>query len=197
MKRKQILPFIVGVCFLPEAPVVAEPSWPIAPYNYVVVDQDLRAVLRQFAANTGLRLVLSDKVRGRVHGPLSSASSRDFFDMLVRQFGLDWTYDGAIIWVSTAAESQTNMLSLQGVSFARLRQALATAGLLDPRFQLRAPPGSDIAIVSGPPHYIALVQQALAALAGGKAPAERPASHKSLALIRGDVVSTVDFPYFP
>ena len=51
------------------APVAAmEPSWPVTPYDYVVVDQDLRTVLLQFGANIGTRIALSDQVGGRVHG---------------------------------------------------------------------------------------------------------------------------------
>jgi type III secretion protein C len=172
----------------------AEPVWPTTVYDYVVVDQDLRAVLQQFGVNTGLRLALSDKVQGRVHGPLPSAPPREFLNNLAQQFGLDWTFDGSIIWISATSEAQTQMLPMQGVGFDRLKASLTGAGLLEPRFQLRPAANNTIAVVSGPPHYNSIVQQALTALAAEKAPPEPAPAHKSVVLMRGAASTRVDFP---
>lgn len=172
----------------------AEPAWSTAPYDYVIVDQDLRSVLQQFGANTGLRLTLSDKVQGRVRGPLPSVPPREFFNNLTRQFGLDWTYDGSIISVSSTSEAQTQLLPLQGVGFDKLHKSLTDAGLLDLRFELRSPLGGDIVLISGPPRYLAIVQQVLAALAAEKTPLQRPAAQKALVLMRGSASTRVEFP---
>ena len=172
----------------------AEPDWPAERYDYVVVDQDLRAVLQQFGVNTGLRVALSDKVQGRVHGPLPSVPPREFLSNLAQEFGLDWTYDGSIIWVTAASEVQTQMLPMQGVGFEKLRVSLSSAGLLEPRFQLRPAANDGMAVVSGPPRYITVVQQALAALAAEKAPPEKPRGHQSVVLMRGATTTRVDFP---
>lgn len=172
----------------------AEPAWPTAPYNYVVVDQDVRTVLTQFGANTGLRIALSDAVQGRVHGRTPAAPARDVLAGLAQSFGLDWYYDGAVIWVSAASEAETHILPLQGVSFARLRNGLAAADLLDRRFGLKAGVGPDIAIVSGPPRYVAMIKQAVAALAADKPAAPQAAPGQTLVVFRGSSASRVQFP---
>src|ERR1700760_2315335 len=106
-------------------PAAAEPPWPPGAYNYIVVDQDLREVLQQFGVNTGLKLALSDKVQGRVHGPLPTMLPRQFLDNLAQQFGLEWVYDGSIVSISLASEARTEMLALRGVPFDALRDGLS------------------------------------------------------------------------
>ena len=180
---------------------VAEPPWPPGIYKYVVVDQDLREVLQQFGINTGLKVALSDKVQGRVHGPLPSLPPRDFLDSLAQQFGLEWVYDGAIVTVSSVSESQTEMLPLQGVPFDTLHEGLAKAGLVDARYQFRPMMSGRTAIVSGPPRYIVLVHDGLAAILADKpatppaqttAPAVQPPS-RVLKIMRGASSSVVEF----
>lgn len=169
----------------------AEPKWPSAPYDYVVVDQDLRTVLTQFGANTGLRITLSDAVQGQVRGRLPSVPPKEFLDNLAQSFGLDWYFDGAVISISAASEAQARLLPLQGVGFAKLRNGLVSAGLIDPRFQLRPGVSPDIALVSGPPRYVALVQQAVTALSSEK---EVKRDSPSVMIIRGATASRVQFP---
>lgn len=152
----------------------AEPPWPTGTYSYVVIEQDLRDVLQQFAINNHLKIALSDKVQGRVHGPLPAESPRDFLNRLAQQFGLEWVYDGSIISISADAEAKTEMIPLRDVSFNRLHDGLASAGLLDPRYQFKPIMGGQIALVSGPPRYVGIVQDALAAL-----PKDKPAEPKT------------------
>lgn len=172
----------------------AEPIWPTTAYDYVVVDQDLRTVLTQFGTNTGLRIVLSDAVQGRVHGRLPSAPPREFLSNLAQAFGLDWYFDGAVISISATSEAQTRLLPLQAVSFSKLRDALASVGLLDQRFQLRTGLGPSIALASGPPRYLAMVQQAAVALATEKEVKREPAGAETLVVFRGSSMSRVQFP---
>jgi type III secretion protein C len=192
-----ILPIILG-----SQRAVAEPPWPAGAYNYVVVDQDLREVLQQFGANTGLKLALSDKVQGRVHGPLPSMLPRQFLDNLAQQFGLEWVYDGSIISVSLASEARTEMLALRDISFDVLRDGLLSAGLLDSRYQFRSVMSGRAALVSGPPRYISLVHDGLAAIPAPSQPttvSSTPASpppippSRSVTLMRGAASSVVEF----
>lgn len=155
---------------------MAEPPWPAGTYSYVVVDQDLRDLLQQFGVNTGLKVALSDKVQGRVHGPLPSLPSGQFLDSLAQQFGLEWVYDGSIISVSAVSESQTEMLPLRNVPFGKLRDGLAGAGLLDTRYQFRPVMDGHTALISGPPRYIGLAHDGLAAILADKPVPVTPAS---------------------
>lgn len=165
--------------FIPAKVKAAEPVWSTAPYNYVVVDQDLRTVLQQFGANIGLRIVLSDAVQGKVHGRLPSAPPREFLSNLAQMFGLDWYYDGSVLSISSTTEAQTHLLPLQGLTFEALRNGLSATGLLDPRFDLKPGLGKAVALVSGPPHYWAMVQQAAAALQTASGPPPPPEQAKA------------------
>jgi type III secretion protein C len=173
----------------------AEPDWPHTPYDYVVIDQDLRVVLEQFGSNIGVRVVLSDAVQGRVHGRLPVAEPRAFLDHLTRAFGLDWYYDGAAIAVSAVSETQTRMITLQDLDFETVRASLLASGVLDPRHQLRPGPAPNSALASGPPRYLELLQQTIAALSPGRAQAAAaPSGQVSLMVFRGAAASRVDFP---
>lgn len=191
---------LLGV-LLAAAPARADvPGWPSAPYRYAVVDQDLRVVLQEFGRNLGLRVALSDAVQGRVRGRLPELPPEQFLDHLARAFGLDWYFDGSVLSVSASSEAQTRFVKLRGLSVAALRDGLRRAGLLDARFALRAGPSADIAMVSGPPRYVALVEQSAAAIADDRppplpAPPPQAASlAASLVVFRGAQASVVRLP---
>jgi hypothetical protein len=185
--------------------VFAEPSWPGGTYGYVVVDQDLRDVLQQFGVNTGLKLAVSDKVHGRVHGPVPSVPAKQFLDSLAQQFGLEWVYDGSIITVSSASEAKTEVMPLGDVPFDRLRDGLASAGFLDPRYQFKPFMGGHGALVSGPPRFISLVHEGLAAFPAEKPRVTEPAAAppvvqarpapptRSVTVMKGSSTSVVEF----
>lgn len=184
----------------------AEPAWPNGTYNYVVLDQDLRDVLRQFGINTGLKISLTDKVAGHVRGPLPAVPPRQFLEGLARQYGLDWLYDGSIISISASSEARTEMVDLGKVSFKTLHDGLSSVGLLDPRYQFRPTMSGRAVLVSGPPRYIELVNRGLAAAANelpaksDQAPpvsspsiiaaAPKPAS-RTIVVMRGAVTANV------
>lgn len=146
----------------------ADPAWPSSPYRYLVVDQDLRVLLEEFGRNTGLRVALTEGVKGRVRGSLPQVHAREFLDTAARTYGLDWYYDGSVMHVSTTAEAATRLLDLRGVPFHRLVEGLDQAGIADARFGMRQGPALGSVMVSGPPRYIQLVSDAVATMAGQK-----------------------------
>ena len=179
----------------PRALVAAEPAWPAAAYDYIVIDQDLRTVLEQFGLNTGLRIALSENVKGRVRGRVQPAPPRQFFDHLTEMFGLDWYYDGAVISVSAKSETQTELVKLSNASFAQLKDALDAAGFLDQRYQLRQGADQSVAIASGPPQYLAMVKKAATILSPepGKKP-EVPAKNEVMIIRGSSAVRKIVFP---
>jgi type III secretion protein C len=182
---------LVAIAFVPKGLRAAEPAWPSDTYDYIVVDQDLRTVLEQYGFNTGLRVVLSDAVRGKVHGRLPPAQPRQFFDHLTQMFGLDWYYDGTAIWISAKSETRTDLISLKNIDFAQLHSDLAAAGFLDERYQLRPGP-QNAAIASGPPQYLAMVKQ----VASSVSPASKPTvqARQRVMIVRGASVTWAEFP---
>jgi|SRR4051812_22406595 type III secretion protein C len=162
-----------------------EPAWPTEPYRYTIVDQDLSNVLQEFGRNTGLRLEVSPEVRGRVRGPLPELAAREFIEHLARNYGFDWYFDGFRIYVTSNKEASSRLIQLSTVPLQRLESALRDLALYDVRFSLKSIKQADMAMVSGPPQYIQMVERTLVAL---KPRLDQPSS---ITVYRGEHVHVV------
>jgi type III secretion protein C len=148
----------------------AEPNWPSEPYNYIVVDQDLRAALEEFGNHYGMSVQVSDDVHGRVRGKLPPMAPREFLDRLATTYGLAWYYDGSILFVTPVAQMVSKLLPLGGASFTELMNDLKHLEIYDDRYPLRYSPGDKLLLVAGPQRYVDLVEQTLEAVAAQRAP---------------------------
>jgi type III secretion protein C len=192
--QRILLPFI-GLALLAAVQVPSMATavkWPEGPYPYVPVNQSVRDVLHQFEMNTGIRVRLSDGVKGQVDGALPQDSAQAFLDGLARRLDIDWVYDGDGLALSARAERETRTLPLDGVDFAVLRQSLAQADLLDDRYDITRTKGRDAVSVSGPPAYADVVARMLRTLEPAP-PAAREAGGE-LVIMRGAAVSRQAFP---
>jgi type II secretory pathway component GspD/PulD (secretin) len=138
--------------------------WPDKPYPYVVLDQDVRDVLGAFGSNLDIPVKVSDKVSGRVRGRLPELTPQKLLDQLAASFGLQWYYDGQVLYVTTVEEAVSEMLPLGAIRFEELQASLASLQLDDPRFPPRPLASANVALVSGPPRYVALVKETMQAL---------------------------------
>jgi type II secretory pathway component GspD/PulD (secretin) len=142
-----------------------EPQWPVGPYKYMVIDQDIKGVLTEFGRNVGVPIDLSDQVKGRLRGRLAVAQPREFLDRLCESYGLVWYFDGAVLHVSAKAEIRTELVSIGRLSPGQVNEKLNALGIADPRFAVRSTPDASVISVSGPPPFVSLVRQTVAALA--------------------------------
>lgn len=150
----------------PAPPPAARDDWRGRPFEYAVVDQELRDVLIELGKRVGLNAVVSDGVRGRVRGRLARGTAVETLDRLAAIYGLDWFTDGSTLHVSAVGEAVSRLVDLGGVPPAQLDSALRTLGVLDQRWPIRgSDPSLGMAMVSGPPRYVALVEQTLSVLA--------------------------------
>lgn len=147
-----------------------------------VVDQDLADVLVEVGSQVGVRVSVSPTVAGRVHGRLPEATTDAALDRLGRMFGFEWYFDGETVYVSALSESGSRLLNLGSVDSQRLAQALDQLGIADPRWPIRNAEGAGLGMVAGPPRYLALVEQTLAAL-----PHRTP---EGIRIFRGSLVSS-------
>ncbi|SEK10056.1 MULTISPECIES: type III secretion system outer membrane ring subunit SctC [unclassified Variovorax] len=157
---------------LPGAPAHAgPPPWSDAPYTYYAESQPLAKVLRDFAASFSLALELSPQVTGPVNGRFSSPTPTDFLNQLGGVYGFNWFTHAGTLYVSRTTETTTRSITASGASIGAMRQALTSLGVLDTRFGWGELPDQGVALVSGPPGYVSLVQRTVAALplvAGGQ-----------------------------
>lgn len=154
----------LSLAALPGPAGAAPVPWPDEPLAYTVVDQDLRDLLAEIGTRLGVRLRVSDAVKARVRGRLPPAPPREFLARLASIYGFEWFYDGGTIWVSAPAESQTRMMQLGPVPMEQMAGAMDELGLSDPRWPLLGSEQAGVVVVNGPPRFVAMAEQALAAL---------------------------------
>lgn len=133
--------------------------------QYTVVNQDIAGALSGIAASLGLRADVSASVHGDVHGRLPKANASDMLGQLGALYGFDWYCDGRTLYVSSYGEAQHKMLQLGPITGSELLSTLDTLGISDPRWPVRVSQDGTIALVDGPPRFVALVEQTSEALA--------------------------------
>ncbi|MFQ3455890.1 nodulation protein NolW [Bradyrhizobium sp. UFLA01-814] len=165
------------------------------PYRYTVLDQDLPAALQEFGNNLNVRINISGEVKGRIRGHMPDLSPREFLDHLTQLYNLQWYYDGLVLYVSAAKEAQTRLLVLGPISFGAFTATLDALNISDERYSIRAAPGNGLVLASGPPRFIALVDETLKGLVA-EAQArpravETPTRDSVLTLFRGSSTTII------
>lgn len=140
-------------------PATAAPAWFDTPYNYIVLDQDIRVALTEFGRNLGMPVVLSDVVKGRVRGRIEARQAGEFMERLASANGLTWYFDGSILHVSADTEFVTRVLDAGRLSGEAVEKRMHELGLADERFSVRGSRDGNVITVSGPPAYVAVVDQ--------------------------------------
>ncbi|MCC8953869.1 nodulation protein NolW [Bradyrhizobium sp. Pear77] len=159
-------------------------------YSYTILDQDLAAALQEFGNNLNIRVNVSAEVKGRIRGRMPDLTPREFLDHLTNLYNLQWYYDGLVLYVSDAREVQSRLLSLNPITFDAFKAALDALKISDERYILKAAPGDGLVLASGPPRFVALVDQTLKALVAEvearRTPiVEKPSHDTVLMLFRG------------
>jgi len=147
------------------------PPWADAPYSYYADNAPIANVLRDFASSFSLSLELSPLVEGKVNGRFNSQNPTEFMDRMASVYGLTWFTHAGTLFVSRTTEMSTRGITAGGSSTAAVRQALTSLGVLDTRFGWGELPEQGVALISGPPAYVALVERTMASLpltAGGQ-----------------------------
>jgi type II secretory pathway component GspD/PulD (secretin) len=160
---------IGAVVTLPRASFASELRLPAGPYNYIVIDQELRDALIEFGRNVGVPIEVSDQIKGRLRGRVTVSTAEQFMKLVSDSYGLVWYYDGAVLHVSAENEVRTETLITGTVTAAALTQSLDRLGFSDQRFAIRSASNGVIS-ASGPPAYIALVRQTIATITKSEEP---------------------------
>ncbi|GLS46845.1 nodulation protein NolW [Methylobacterium brachythecii] len=157
-----------------DAATAASLRLPETAYNYMVIDQDLTAALQEFGSNLKIKVSISPEVKGRIQGRIPEGSPQAFLDRLSALYNLEWYYDGSVLYITSAKESRTQLLVLSPISYDRLKSTLDSLDVSDPRFPMRPAPGKGLIMASGPPRYVALIEQTLAGLVAEEAARPKP-----------------------
>ncbi|MCV3211078.1 type III secretion protein [Mesorhizobium sp. YC-39] len=172
-------------------------SLPSTPYRYAVLDQELAAALQEFGNNLKIKISISGEVKGRIRGRMPDLPPRAFLDRLTDLYNLQWYFDGVELYVSSANEAQTRLLVLTPIRFDALKAALDALNISDERYVVRPAPGNALVMVSGPPRFVALVEQTFNGLVAQAqaqpqaAAVEKPPQESVLLLFRGSSATVI------
>jgi type II secretory pathway component GspD/PulD (secretin) len=178
---------MLGIVLLAATPASSlEPKWPSGPYRYLVIDQDVKDVLVEFGRNIGVPTRVSDQVSGRMRGRVPVTSAHEFLNLLCERNGLVWYFDGAVLNVGAETEVKTELVNIGSLPAGELLAKLDTLGIADQRFPVRTTLDAGIISVSGPPAFISLVQQTIAAMSKSAAqPPREGDQHPGVRVFRG------------
>ncbi len=165
------------------------PEWFSKPYAYVLVDQDVRGALEEFGHNLDIPVVLSDKVRGKARSTIRAATAGEFLQTLCSTNGLTWYFDGNLLYLNANDEIGTKLFKASALNLDQLQAYLNTLDVFGQQLSMRNGPEGDEVFVSGPPPYLALVQQHVDHLQP-KAVAAPVARERGVRVFRGAQVST-------
>lgn len=143
------------------AAFASSPDWFSRQYSYVLINQDIRDALKEFGRNMGVPVTLSDKIRGQVRGEVRADTAGAFLTRLAEANGLIWYYDGSILHLNSSEEFATQIIDLGRANGDMVIDEVQRLDLMDDRFSIRSTPNAPALRVSGPPAFIAMVQQVI------------------------------------
>ena len=129
------------------------------PYAYFGNSEPTSDVLRNFAANYSIPVIISENVDGVVNGRIGPLSPVDFLNEVTQLNNLIWYFDGNTLYVYNSNEIQKQILNLQFMEAEEFKKTLIEIGIWDNRFYWKARPQEGIIYISGPPRYMELVTE--------------------------------------
>jgi len=160
-RRRVFLAAALGLAAIAPAKA-AEPDWPRGPYQYFVVDQDVRSVLQEFGRHVSLPVRVSEAVAAtRLKGKLAASGAKEFLQWVCDSYRLVWYFDGVLIHVVAQTELRNVFFDLGAVPIEDFQTRLDNAGIADTRFPIRTTADPRLISVVGPPAYLSAVRRAL------------------------------------
>lgn len=141
----------------------AQIHWRSETFNYVARNKPLKEFIREFAAAEGLTVVVAPEVEGTVNGKFNLTPG-SLLELLSASFGVSWYYDGSVLHVYPASDVATEVIRLEAIGVARLRETLTRLDITDPRYPIAYDARNRTARVSGPKRYVELVKQTARAI---------------------------------
>ncbi|HVJ68599.1 MAG TPA: type III secretion system outer membrane ring subunit SctC, partial [Caulifigura sp.] len=148
-----------------EPPVEQRPEFPDAiPWNpgqlsHVAKSEPIGDLLREFASDQAIPIVISDKVTGTISGQFGPAPPRQFLDEITQRNGLIWAYDGTTIYVYRSDEIKSEILPVRGVPLQEIVDTLRQLGIWSSQYPIRILGERRLMYVTGPPRYIQVVSE--------------------------------------
>jgi type III secretion protein C len=159
----------------------ADVPWPAQRIELSADNEPLNQFLLRFFARLRLPAIASDLVTGRVSGNFNQRPEV-LFRELADSYGLTWYFDGSTVHIYSLAEIESRLLTLDPATAARFNKLLADLRIADPRFPVRVSASDGYVSVSGPPRFVARVEEIAAFLESAMGRAGRPQAVRTFRL---------------
>ncbi|MBW6390793.1 hypothetical protein [Billgrantia antri] len=128
-------------------------EWKEREYRYVIIDQDVRDVLREMGHNLSLPVEISREVEGRVRGDIRASTAEEFLARVSAANGLAWFFDGGVLHVATRGEMSQRRFELDGIDSQQLMENIEASRIGTP-LRVRLVDGGSTLQAWGPPAWI-------------------------------------------
>jgi type III secretion protein C len=102
--------------------------------------------------------VIAPNVKGKVAAGKYKGTAREILDLMVADSNLHWFYDGRAIQVTSVQDAIMHIVQLNNYSLTNLEQALKQINFDTSAFPIRYDAVNNMAIVYGPPKYVATIE---------------------------------------
>ena len=134
-------------------------GWQDSIFGYYAQESNIRDILLDFSASTGVPLRMGDGVRGKVSSSFPTGKSKDFLNELGLLYDFTWFYDGSTIYINSVSEVRQETLNLDVSNLDHIEDGLEVLGIDGTQYGWRMLPTQNILQVVGPPRFLALVEE--------------------------------------
>lgn len=135
--------------------------WTNSAIHHFSFGEKLPNMIRDFCSIQDISIVLSDQVLNseqKINRSFRDVLPVDVWEQLTKTYGLLWFYDGNILYVYTATENITKVLQIGSDKLDSLLNLVNQLGFYSSRIDIKAIKDAGVLIVSGPPKFIALLE---------------------------------------
>lgn len=130
-----------------------------SPFSYYAEQQDINAVLIQFAKSQGYTASISPRVEGKISGRFDNTDPNAFLESIHSAFQISWYSLGKMLYFYHDSEVSQSFLSSQVMSTAHLYSLLQQAQVFSPEL-MPVLGANNIIRIQGPQSYIDTIQNA-------------------------------------
>lgn len=159
----QIIPVLL-IAIAITCPSLAQEGWNQGTYFKRQVNEQpipIRQVLNDFGKSQGVSVIISNEVSPNilVTTQYSPMPPEQYLNAITQDYGLFWYYSSGVIHILPNTSFQSVLLPITSVDLERLIEALKRLGVYSDRLPITADPEFGLVYVTGPPEYIAKVQE--------------------------------------
>lgn len=126
--------------------------------SYYVLQQTVGLAIQDIATQINVPVVIAHNVKGKVAAGKYEGTARDILNQIVADSNLHWYFDGRSIQVTSVQDAIMHVVQLNAFSFDALEMALHTINLDTKSFPIRYDSYNNMAIIYGPPKYVATIE---------------------------------------